>query len=43
MCIKIVFVFCGKYKFFYMFYVDMGDYVIVINVGKVWFIGNKLN
>lgn len=26
---------CGKYKLFFIFYMDMGDNVIVINVDKV--------
>lgn len=40
-CICIVIVFCGKYKVFYILYFDVGDYVIVINVDKVRFIGVK--
>lgn len=39
--LDIVVVFMGKYKFMYMFYVDCGDFVIVMNVEKVYFIGNK--
>lgn len=43
MCIIIVFVLCGKYKFDFMLYFDNGDYVIVINVDKVCFIGFKMD
>lgn len=37
----IVMCFCGKYCLDFILYVDIGDYVVVINVEKVVFIGNK--
>lgn len=32
---------CGKYKLIFIFYMDMGDNVIIINVDKVQMIGDK--
>lgn len=32
---------CGKYLLIYMFYIDIGDNVIVVNVDKVVLIGCK--
>lgn len=43
MCTKIASVLRGKHKPSYTPHVDTGDYVIVINAGKVRFTGNKLN
>lgn len=40
--IEVVFIFCGKYKLIYILYVDIGDYVIIINVEKIELIGKKL-
>lgn len=37
----IVYCLWGKYKLIYMFYMDCGDNVIVVNVEKVVFIGKK--
>lgn len=37
----IVNILCGKYKLSFILYVDCGDYVVVINVDKVWLMGNK--
>lgn len=42
MCSKIAAVLRGKNKAYYTPHVDCGDYVIVINVDKVAFTGNKL-
>lgn len=39
---EIVLCFCGKYKLEYIFYVDIGDYIVVINVEKVVVIGCKV-
>lgn len=39
---EIVFCLCGKYKVEYILYVDIGDYIIVVNVEKVIVIGNKV-
>lgn len=43
MCTKIASVLRGKHKPSYTPHVDTGDYVIVINAGKVRFTGNKLD
>lgn len=40
--IEIVVFLRGKYCFFYIFNVDCGDFVVVINVNKVKFLGMKL-
>jgi len=42
MCARIAAVLRGKNKAYYTPHVDCGDYVIVINAGKVKFTGNKL-
>src|SRR5947208_8167703 len=42
MCSKIAAVLRGKNKAYYTPHVDCGDYVIVLNAGKVKFTGNKL-
>lgn len=39
--IELVCCLCGKYKVEYILYVDIGDYIIVLNVDKVVVIGNK--
>lgn len=38
---EVVKMFCGKYKFNFIFYVDCGDNVVVINVVKINLIGKK--
>jgi large subunit ribosomal protein L13 len=43
MCTKIASVLRGKHKPSYTPHVDTGDYVIVVNAGKVRFTGNKLD
>jgi large subunit ribosomal protein L13 len=43
MCTKIASVLRGKHKPSYTPHVDTGDYVIVINAGKIRFTGNKLD
>ena len=43
MCSKIAAVLRGKNKAYYTPHVDCGDYVIVINVDKVVFTGNKMD
>lgn len=40
--IEIVCCLCGKYKFEYILYVDIGDYIVVINVEQVCVIGVKI-
>jgi large subunit ribosomal protein L13 len=42
MCTKIATVLRGKHKAYYTPHFDAGDYVIVVNSGKVKFTGNKL-
>lgn len=42
MCAKIAAVLKGKNKPYYTPHVDCGDFVIVLNAGKVKFTGNKL-
>ena len=42
MCAKIAAVLRGKNKAYYTPHVDCGDFIIVINAGKVKFTGNKL-
>ena len=42
MCAKVAAVLRGKNKAYYTPHVDCGDYVVVINVDKVVFTGNKL-
>lgn len=32
---------CGKYKLIFVNYIDLGDFVIIVNVDKVVFIGQK--
>lgn len=41
--VKIVVILRGKYKFQFILNVDIGDYVIVINVEKVVLIGKKFD
>lgn len=43
MCTKIASVLRGKNKAYYTPHFDCGDYVIVLNSGKVKFTGNKLD
>ena len=43
MCSKIAAVLRGKNKAYYTPHVDCGDYIIVINCGKVKFTGNKMD
>lgn len=33
---------CGKYKFEFILYVDIGDFIIIINVSKLKVMGNKM-
>lgn len=40
--IELVCCLCGKYKLVYILYVDIGDYLVVINVEKIVVIGKKL-
>lgn len=40
--VVVVFVLCGKNKLIFILYVDIGDFVIVINVDKVKLIGKKV-
>src|SRR4051812_26326422 len=42
MCSRIATVLRGKHKAYYTPHFDAGDYVIVVNSGKVKFTGNKL-
>lgn len=39
---EVVLILCGKYKLIFILYVDIGDYVIFINVLKIELIGKKL-
>lgn len=43
MCARIAAVLRGKTKAYYTPHVDCGDYVIIINAGKVRFTGNKMD
>lgn len=40
--IDVIIVLCGKNKLIFIFYLDIGDFVIVINVDKVKLIGKKV-